>query len=354
MEKLNRDNELIEIAKQFEAKNNIKFGEKIGGGGYGIVLNIKTYKDLVAKLIKKEKNDEVSHIFDIIGPNITKIVKICDTNREEKEQYHLIIMEKANLKDLYTIRKEADNKLFNFIINSPFEGLLPDNLIRYYCYEIIKGLETLDRTGYSHFDIKPENILIFNYLKIKLSDFSFLKSQDKKNIENGLFEIPGGTKGYISPEFYENRNVPVDVSKKQDCFALGSTIYYLKYGRNMLDHPIYDDGDKISDCIMELLQRAMDNIKSKKSSDQDFIDFLCSLISYKPNDRPIFEEIYRNKWLNKNIDKIKEIYNSNFTIEGKLIIELYKSDYLMHKKKELKKVRKKFSFNNNKYKKILI
>lgn len=49
------DEELIKIAKQFEAKNNIKIGKKIGGGGFGIVLNIKPYKDCVAKLVKKEK-----------------------------------------------------------------------------------------------------------------------------------------------------------------------------------------------------------------------------------------------------------------------------------------------------------
>ena len=190
---------------------------------------------------------------------------------------------------------------------------------------------------------------------MKLSDFSLLRSQNSKNIENGLFRIPGGTYGYISPEYYENDLILVDDSKKQDCFALGSTIYYLKYGRHMLDYPIYNnDDDKISDCIMDLLQKAMDNIKSQKLSDQDFIDFLCILINYKPNDRPIFEEIFRNKWLNKNLDKIKEIYNTNFIMEGTMIIELYKSDYLIYKKKELKKKRTKFKFNCKKEMKLKI
>lgn len=65
---------------------------------------------------------------------------------------------------MQAILKETYNKLLNFIINSPFEGFLSDNLTRYYCYEIIKGLETLDRSGYFHFDIKPQNILNFlNY-----------------------------------------------------------------------------------------------------------------------------------------------------------------------------------------------
>ena len=119
---------------------------------------------MVAKLIKKEKNDETSHISDIIGPNIIKINKIYTEhiiiNKKDEWKYHLIIMEKADLKDLKTILIDTYNKILNLTIATPFEGLLSDNLIKYYCYEIIKGFETLDRSGYSHFEIKPENILI--------------------------------------------------------------------------------------------------------------------------------------------------------------------------------------------------
>ena len=249
-------------------------------------------------------------------------------------------MEKAFLKDLkYIIKETYKNGILKLIIKSPFEGIISDNLIKYYCYEIIKGFESLDRKDYSHFDIKPDNILIFFNLIMKLSDFSLLRSPNKIKTKDNKIRIPGGTHGYLSPEYYENSVVPYEVAKKQDYFALGSTIYYLKYGEPMLKCPLYeDDSEKTSDSIIDLLQRAMDNIKSKKLSDQDFIDFLCSLINYKPDDRSIFEEIYRNKWLNKNLDKIMEFYKENYTNEEKLIMELNKSDYLIHKKSELKKI----------------
>ena len=131
------------------------------------------------------------------------------------------------------------------------------------------------------------------------------------------------------------------------------------------------------DYIIDLLQKAMDHVKSSITSDNDFIDFLCNLIQYKPEERYNFEEIYRNKWVNKNTEEIKEIWDINLLDEQKLLIELNKSDYLidkknyfenydkikdinndnkgnghsMNKKNEFINRKNKFSFNRNKIKK---
>ena len=47
--------------------------------------------------------------------------------------------------------------------------------------------------------------------------------------------------------------------------------------------------------IGEKLEKEISVIKANKFSDQEFIDFLVSLIAYNPNGRPNFEQIYRNK-----------------------------------------------------------
>ena len=70
-------------------------------------------------------------------------------------------------------------------------------------------------------------------------------------------------------------------------------------------------------------------------TDKDFIDFLCSLIQYRPKDRPSFEEIYRNKWLNKDVDIINNTFNAFENDEEKLIMELQKKDFLIKKEREL-------------------
>ena len=48
------------------------------------------------------------------------------------------------------------------------------------------------------------------------------------------------------------------------------------------------------------LDDSITSIKSNKLLDKDFIQFLLGLIAYSQKERFNFEEIYRNKWLNKN------------------------------------------------------
>ena len=94
-------------------------------------------------------------------------------------------------------------------------------------------------------------------------------------------------------------------------------------------------------------------IKSDLVTDRDFVNFLCSLIQIEADDRPNFEEIYRNKWVNKNTNYISEIKRNFVFDEQKLIKELRKSDFLVDKKQELHKdnlQRKKFTFNFKKFK----
>ena len=82
--------------------------------------------------------------------------------------------------------------------------------------------------------------------------------------------------------------------------------------------------------------------------DKEFVKFLCKLIQYVPEERPSFEEIYRNKWLNENLEDI--YFTTNMFAEGDestLMKELAKSDFIIAKEKEIhnnEKQRAKFTF----------
>ena len=87
----------------------------------------------------------------------------------------------------------------------------------------------------------------------------------------------------------------------------------------------------------------MNFIKRQKFQDKDFDDFLCSLIQFKPKDRPTFEKILRNKWLNKNTEEIDKIAKINSFDESNLLLELQKSDFLIN---NVEKNRKEFDEKN--------
>ena len=328
----------LRIFEKFKIDNkDIKQISKVlGKGAFGevrvIIMNNKKYAGkLIEKKKKNQKSEEELYGEILRGKNFININKILPKKTDDKN-YNLIIMEKASLKDLGTLNDYFFKKNILKTIYNPFDEVLGENLLRFYSKQIINALNLMDRNYFIHNDIKPQNILCVDDLIIKLTDFGLLtKVKDKETI------IPGGTPGYFSPEYYINKYNEVDseVARKQDYFALGSTLYYLKYGKLMLK---YNENEKEiiinADEIIKLLEQKRDNIKSGKIHDREFINFLCSLIEYKPEDRPCFEEIYRNIWLNKNSEQINNIHSINVGEDMKIMCELQKSDFLIKKEKE--------------------
>ena len=157
------------------------------------------------------------------------------------------------------------------------------------------------------------------------------------------------SKSYHSPDScQENKKFDIDTAKKQDYFALGATLFLLKLGSQMLDFKEYAEAGWSEDRVIDLLQRDIAHLESCPLIDSNLIDFICSLLAYIPEERPTFEEIYRNKWLNENTNEIELIYRGFFEEmeETKTMEELIKSDFLMEKKNILKK-------NNEKKEKLL-
>lgn len=320
----------------------ISFGKTLGSGSFGEVRVVKIGKEnYAAKLIEKKNRNKIE-LEKLRGKNIIEIYKVYEEKINDK-YYDLIIMEKALLNNVKIFIENIFNMVLLKTINNPFDEIIGNNLLRFFTKQIVNGLEILDRNELVHFDIKPQNILITSRLKLKISDFSFLRNliefQDK-------IEIPGGTKGFVSPEYYKKIIDDKNLAKKHDYFSLGATIFFLKFKKSPLLYKEYSSADTSMTHVINLLQKSISFIKSDLSLDKDFISFLCSLLAYLPQDRPDFEEIYRNKWLNENLNEINEISSSYYKNEDKkLLMELFKSDFLIEKKKQNKDIKKcRFKF----------
>jgi serine/threonine protein kinase len=311
-----------EIFKRFEDEEDVEyFGRSLGKGAYGEVRDVKmknANKMLAAKLYIKKKSDlpgEVYYPERLRGPNIVKINKTIE-QRINQETYELIIMEKALLRDLGKLSEfYHKHNLLKLIDKSAFYEELGNSLLRFYTRQIVHGLEALDRNYYVHFDIKPENLLVTINLEVKLSDFSLLTEVKEKD----KLKIPGSTHGYESPEYYKKELISRENAKKQDYFALGATLYNLKYGKTMNGFKKSDDNEVNNIMAILSLQHNIYELYCSQVTEQDFINFVQNLINYVPEERLNFEQIYRNKWLNNNVDIIKKILIINESDEEKAI-----------------------------------
>ena len=317
----------------------------LGKGSFGEVRDIYVKnKAMAGKIVRIDNNDKSGEYiaYDLRGHNIIKINKIV-TKEINGSWYYLIIMEKAILRDLGKLNEYFHYRNLLKLIFNPFNEVVGDNILRFYSRQIVNALDLLHRSGYVHFDIKPENLLISISLIIKLSDFSLLK-QIK---DDDKVKIPGGTNGYLTLEYYKKgERLSGEDARKQDYFAFGATLFFLKYGRQMLKYKKSDDIDTIF-TILSQMDKEISTIRSGQFTDQDFIDFLSKLVGYTPKTRPDFEQIYRNKWLNKNLEELHQTFWGFEYDEEKLMMEFQKNDYMIETEKIINKKPKRFKFKKH-------
>ena len=331
--KSNKENDSLEIFQKFLDQADI--GKVLGKGAFGEVRDVRYKgKTMAGKIIKKdvdEPTDEEKYSEELRGQNIIKINKILQ-RRIGDSYYSLIIMEKAVLRDLGKLNEFYFRHNLLKVINNPFKKFTGEIFLRFYARQIVNAIKTLDENYYVHYDLKLENLLMITNLIIKLSDFSILKK-----VKNGIFRIPGGTPGYLTPEYYIEREVTSENARKQDYFALGSCIFQLKYGEAFLKYKRNDDNKVNAQKVLELLESKINFILSNKLNDIDFVRFLKKLVQYKPKDRPTFDKIYRNKWLNKDVKHVNDTFQQFEADEEKLIMEFQKKDFLLVKENIIEK-----------------
>ena len=303
----------------------------------------------VVMMNKDEKSGEYI-AYELHGQNIIKTSKIVQKCINDYN-YNLKITEKATPRDLgklpdyyncHNLLKLIYNPFheqveYN-ILSNPFHEQVEYNILRYYARQIVNTMELLNRSNIVHFDVKPENLLISYGDLIKLSDFSLLKQiEDKERLT-----IPGGTDGYITLDYYNKKEkISGEDARKQDYFAFGATLFFLKYGIQMLKYKADADNDANKITNVNGLIKQISEIHSGILTDKDFMDFILPLIGFKHNDILNF---HQNNWLNKYVEQLHQIFWGFEYDEEKLIMELQKNDFIIEKEKTISKKPCKFRF----------
>lgn len=243
-----------EIRQQLE-KEGFELLEQIGSGGFSTAYTVRwlLFPDLlyVAKLTKMNREKPEKDI--VIQKEIESLQKIDHRNviniykYFQIPDYHVMILEYCKNGSL----KSYVDK------NGPFKGAELIDVI----HQCILGLNECHKIHIVHLDIKPENILIDEFNRIKIADFglaSFVSSREKINIKCGsLF--------YLSPE---RCNKGFFDPKKADIWSLGMTFYYIKTGKypfkpkteaqliiaiQRLDVTFSDEDDPLNRMILRML-----------------------------------------------------------------------------------------------------
>ena len=231
---------------------------------------IKCYREKY----KYKWQSEVNVFSDINDyTNIIQYKGSCSDIKIYSNKYHLIIMEYAKYGDLFEY------------LSTSYEFFTKEIITRIFL-QILNGLKHLNNHGWSHRDLKLENLVItkINPIQVKIIDFEFAikKRYSSKSI---------GTISYMSPQLLQNLYYDI---RKNDIWTLGVTLFSL-YTNN---RP-YKEPKKINDYNLD-----------------------CQwLIAIKENRWDEYWDAIENS-CGKNINKILLDKNSHLPREFKDMIEL--------------------------------
>ena len=338
----------------------INYISKIGSGTYGTVLLVKILtekneeKEIAIKifLVKKNKKDNSEERKTFQELNLAKnlhhknivysfMSKNIDLNKNFK--LYFLFMEKSKY-DLHKLiiflqnnylRIRNNTKEFDYIYN------LSELLIKFIIIQLLQIVFFFSSINLLHGDIKPSNILIFNNYIMKICDYSLtipIPSKKKK------MKINCGTREYSSYESY-SEEINIDQAGKSDIFSIGCILYNLQFKESIIktkisdEHSLKNNNNKLKNDknkkdkkntnkeenneIKYMIEKGIKKEKECQFYSEEMRNYAIKLLNVFPEDRFNAKEALDDKWLNEDMEKLKEInYINQEEHNTKLLIEL--------------------------------
>ena len=199
------------------------FSCKLGEGGFGQVFEgilSNGMKVAVKRLeglgqVKKSFLAEVNTIGNIHHVNLVRLIGFC-----AEKSHRLLVYE-------YMCNGSLDKWIFHRNKDLTLGWQSRKKII----LDIAKGLAYLHedcRHKIFHLDIKPQNILLDEHFKAKVSDFGLSKLIDKD--QSQVITVMRGTPGYLAPEWLSSV-----ITEKVDVYSFGVVILEILCGRRNID-----------------------------------------------------------------------------------------------------------------------
>ena len=294
------------LLKNFSSFNeNFELNDYIGSGAESKVYSIynkknKKYlalKHLINNCKNKKNTNELKITSKLKNKNIIDFKGYLNSKEYNSE---FIVLENAKYGNLRDFQKKILKR-----------ECLSESLLCFFCYQILNGLYHCHQNKIAHMDIKPQNIVIDEYLNPKIIDFSISLNYSNKK-PNEIIQLPfRGTNFYIPSEVINSKEIEYKNLNKIDAYALGVLLFKMGYGYYPFN---LKNGDENNYKIINQKINCEYEIKKDKKFSSYFIDFISKLLKKDINKRMSIYEALRHPWIKRVKflnDEKEKINNTN-------------------------------------------
>ena len=272
----------------------------IGKGSESLVYKVKVNNSnniFALKVIKKHKNKI----------NLNELI-LCRKLRHKNLINTLCYYADPNKQFDYMIMEMGNSNLMNFTRKILKRLTLSESFLCMAAFQTLQGLAYLHRLNIAHLDIKPQNLIINDFLDIKIIDYSVSIDYSKYAKDVKLSYV--GTPFFMAPEIIKSEKIKKKDMQKIDLFSLGVTLYVLAFGEYPFD---MSNGDSDE----EMYQKIKSGWKVEDNNNEfsgQFIEFLNRLLEGDINKRMTIDEALNSYFIRGAqilMNEKENTYNAN-------------------------------------------
>ncbi|KAK7952638.1 uncharacterized protein PG986_008366 [Apiospora aurea] len=234
--------------------------------------------------------EEIAIMKKLNHPNLVQLIEVLD-DPEEDSLWMVLEMCKKGVVMKVGLDDRAD----------PY----PEEQCRHWFRDLILGIEYLHAQGVIHRDIKPDNLLLTEDDVLKIVDFGVSEIFEKP--DTMITAKSAGSPAFLPPELCIVRHGDVS-GKAADIWAMGVTLYCLKYGKLPYKR------DNVLD-MYEAIRN--DQPEIPEDEEPEFRDLITRLLDKDASTRICMSEIREHPWvtLNGSDPLLSEVENCSDMIE---------------------------------------
>eukprot|EP01059_Diplonema_ambulator_P034686 TRINITY_DN790_c0_g1_i1.p1 TRINITY_DN790_c0_g1~~TRINITY_DN790_c0_g1_i1.p1 ORF type:complete len:338 (+),score=65.41 TRINITY_DN790_c0_g1_i1:53-1015(+) len=285
-------------------------GQQIGSGAFSTVhvgVNSETGERVAVKVCCKERFEKEGMLEDL-----TQEVKCM-----KKVRHDCVVNMKDDIcthNNRYLVMELCKETLLDEIMD---ESRFSEAKARERFYELMLGIQACHDAGIVHRDVKPDNVLITQDGKAKLSDFGFARHI----YGDGKLSIGAGTSEYLAPECYEYfRKGVKEISPNDldffslDIWAAGVVLFAMLTGRLPYSkQELFTATHRYPDFPANLSTQAR--------------GLILKMLHPNPAKRPSASEVLSHPWLSSERRNTKESVSARLNKKLRTVIGSLRSSF---------------------------